>query len=216
MKHVFLIIKYWDSDIWLFVLRLSTSVQVSRKLFGIINEREFQIHIGRGERVDSKINKRGSGRLFGTQDYRLKMCQNFYDTFTAKLTLCIFLWKWCFFIEVSVSAFPPEDAEIVMFSFFTFSWFIFHFSDVFFIWEIICEMYKISVWYVRTCPRTISQQTLPQEQLPDCSLPDIIQTDIIPRADISWERTSPRDIYPNILPLSFCFKYSMVYTLVLL
>ena len=36
-SHVFLILNYWNFDIRMFVLRLSISVQVSNKIFGIIN-----------------------------------------------------------------------------------------------------------------------------------------------------------------------------------
>ena len=55
----------------MFVLRSSTSVQVGKKMFGIIYKRRVQISIGgEGEGVEkkSKVNKQGVGRSFSTQE----------------------------------------------------------------------------------------------------------------------------------------------------
>ena len=55
----------------MFVLRSSISVQVGKKIFGIINKQVGpNKHWGRqaGAGKNSKINKRGVGRFFGTQE----------------------------------------------------------------------------------------------------------------------------------------------------
>ena len=47
---------------------LECLVQVIKKIFEMINKRGVQISTGERLEKNSKINKRGRGRLFGTQE----------------------------------------------------------------------------------------------------------------------------------------------------
>ena len=62
--HVFLVFNYWNSDIGMFVLRSSISVQVSKKIFGIITGEGVQISTGWGLEKNSKINKWRVGGVY--------------------------------------------------------------------------------------------------------------------------------------------------------
>ena len=63
-SYVFLIFNYWNVDIAMFVLRSPISPQMSKRIFGIINERGgvgVQISIRVGEGVGkTKIDRRGN------------------------------------------------------------------------------------------------------------------------------------------------------------